>query len=640
MKIGIRRIGLLVVLLWISNSKAQTPYTLTGIVIDESDNLLANIPVTLQPHGIQTLCGPNGEFTITLKPAHAENANAPYSLGAQEVGYQDASMEISLQQLAAGQDDLVLELVTNPVTGDVIGFSVDIGGENADFYVYVPDAVDTIRAALYVSHHGMGDITRADMKQFAAQEELALVGFFGNPVQRGMSPVSLVDDYIDSLAVLCGHPELPDAPIMTFGHSNGTGFAASWPRDRPEQIIAWLGYHPGFNDYLKYENTWTVPSMIMVGTSDGYFNPAFDPTDNQRRGSRQDTVVYNLRENYDAPMNIMVEGGIGHAASNLTATWEFIYEFYRAAMRVRLADDGTLKSANISAGWLGDHYDLDVGGRQNLEVAAYADYAGDVSRANWLPDELFAKHWQCYGETEKIYDEVIIDVPVGPDSNLARLGVATQSSTDYGGAASRAIDGNTNGVFVGKSVTHTEEEVRPWWQVDLRAEYRIGTINVYGRTDACCADRLSDYTVFVLNAEGDTTFSQDLTTYPEVILDAGGAWGEVVGIVVNDSSVLSLAEVEVFESEESPVGNKESMHSGLPMNEISVNHNFTDKKLQVYISNRMSTGFVVTNLSGQVIRKGVLNDEYSEIDLASFGIGVFLVRFTNAHQVFTQIILN
>ena len=68
------------------------------------------------------------------------------------------------------------------------------------------------------------------------------------------------------------------------------------------------------------------------------------------------------------------------------------------------------------------------------------------------------------------------------DDNLARAGVTTQSSTGFGGVASRAADGNTDGYFKYGSVTHSEHNTaqndpNPWWQVRLASETQaIGTI--------------------------------------------------------------------------------------------------------------------------------------------------------------------
>ena len=51
------------------------------------------------------------------------------------------------------------------------------------------------------------------------------------------------------------------------------------------------------------------------------------------------------------------------------------------------------------------------------------------------------------------------------------FGQARQSSTGYGGDASRAIDGNTSGTFGSGGQTHTAENQKdPWWELDLLVE--------------------------------------------------------------------------------------------------------------------------------------------------------------------------
>merc|ERR1712174_55518 len=79
-------------------------------------------------------------------------------------------------------------------------------------------------------------------------------------------------------------------------------------------------------------------------------------------------------------------------------------------------------------------------------------------------------------------------------SNLALNGSASQSSTEYGGVASRANDGNTDGNWGGSSVTHTaESEEKPWWKVDLGADAIIERIVIWNRKD-CCTGRLNIWT--------------------------------------------------------------------------------------------------------------------------------------------------
>jgi hypothetical protein len=98
----------------------------------------------------------------------------------------------------------------------------------------------------------------------------------------------------------------------------------------------------------------------------------------------------------------------------------------------------------------------------------------------------------------------ILGTAAGLPNNLALNKAASQSSTLAGystAAASSAVDGNTNGVFFGNSVTATNQELNAWWQVDLGSSANISSIAIYNRTD-CCGSRLGDYWIFV----SDTPF--------------------------------------------------------------------------------------------------------------------------------------
>jgi hypothetical protein len=62
--------------------------------------------------------------------------------------------------------------------------------------------------------------------------------------------------------------------------------------------------------------------------------------------------------------------------------------------------------------------------------------------------------------------------------NLALGKTASQSSTVLGATASRANDGNTDGNYADGSVSHTNYENQPWWQVDLGSSQQITSVNV------------------------------------------------------------------------------------------------------------------------------------------------------------------
>lgn len=145
-------------------------------------------------------------------------------------------------------------------------------------------------------------------------------------------------------------------------------------------------------------------------------------------------------------------------------------------------------------------------------------------------------------------DEVqVLQTEKGP--NVAQLGLASQSSTGWGGDAARAIDGNANGSFSANSVTHTLVESQPWWQVDLRRARRIGEVILHNRSD-CCAERLSDF---------DVKVSEDLVTWYAVGYAGSPSFplrvpinkiGRYVRVQLRGTNPLSLAEVEVYTTPE------------------------------------------------------------------------------------------
>ncbi|MGE3311904.1 MAG: PVC-type heme-binding CxxCH protein [Limisphaerales bacterium] len=100
-------------------------------------------------------------------------------------------------------------------------------------------------------------------------------------------------------------------------------------------------------------------------------------------------------------------------------------------------------------------------------------------------------------------------------ANIARRGTATQSSTSNGGDPGRAIDGRHDGSFGSGTQTHTREnDRRPWWEVDLGAEYPIESIVLWNRTDDTLGRRLDGYSLVVLNNGRSEVFRSDANPAP------------------------------------------------------------------------------------------------------------------------------
>jgi hypothetical protein len=84
--------------------------------------------------------------------------------------------------------------------------------------------------------------------------------------------------------------------------------------------------------------------------------------------------------------------------------------------------------------------------------------------------------------------------------NLALDAQASQSSQFGDASANRAIDGNTDGKFGKKSVTHTQNETKPWLEIDLGKEKTIDQIKVYNREDRL-ENRLQNFWVVAYNTK-------------------------------------------------------------------------------------------------------------------------------------------
>jgi hypothetical protein len=132
---------------------------------------------------------------------------------------------------------------------------------------------------------------------------------------------------------------------------------------------------------------------------------------------------------------------------------------------------------------------------------------------------------------------------------------ATQSSTYQGASASRAIDGNTSGYLSSGSVTHTNNGYLSWWEVDFGQDREVGRIVLWNRLDPGTRDRLSNFTIDVLDGTGVKLAYKN---FYSTVVDEKFAWSvprpvqarkvriTIHGYNFQGNGYLSLAEVQVF----------------------------------------------------------------------------------------------
>ncbi len=237
----------------------------------------------------------------------------------------------------------------------------------------------------------------------------------------------------------------------------------------------------------------------------------------------------------------VVNGGILSAATNgaLGTT----------AVGTKVNSGGTLQFANVAYANLEP---VTLAGTGALVGSGTSSFAGPI---NTPPTVLFANHQTVQpspdvsipvGGVVGRYVRVQQNLPNGQDgwlslaevqvfdvtaTNVAELKPASQTSEGFGGAASRAVDGNTDGNYGSNSTTHSGSPDRNnWWQVDLGANFAIDSIAIWNRTD-CCQGRLRDYYVFV----SDVPFANS-----DTIESLAGSNNPSIGTVaVADSLTLS-----------------------------------------------------------------------------------------------------
>ena len=145
-------------------------------------------------------------------------------------------------------------------------------------------------------------------------------------------------------------------------------------------------------------------------------------------------------------------------------------------------------------------------------------------------------------------------------------GKPTDQSSTYGkngfpASADKGVDGNYNNVMgdtPDKFCAHTNSEVRPWWRVDLQAEYDINRVKIWNRQD-CCGERLLPLQIET-STDGNS-WSQCAT------LGGTGVAGQVYAIdcvatgrfvritlIKDTAELLTLCEVEVWGTESSGYG--------------------------------------------------------------------------------------
>lgn len=219
-------------------------------------------------------------------------------------------------------------------------------------------------------------------------------------------------------------------------------------------------------------------------------------------------------------------------------------------------------------------------------------------------------------------EEIIPDLGV----NIAPNGTATQSSVGYTGAtADKAIDGITDGLLADNSLSIISgNDTPPYWEVDLGGDKEIGYIRIYNRTDSCCKNRLENFTVYVINSNGETTYSKTDTEFPDPFFTMEvNQTGQVVRVESDstDGRALNIAEVEVYELAQLSV-------EGYSDTIVSLSPNPFSNNLKITSPNADFNSLTIYNINGQKILSNKVEANSSEINIntSRFSKGIYMIK--------------
>ncbi|XP_034533201.1 uncharacterized protein LOC117807966 isoform X2 [Notolabrus celidotus] len=139
-------------------------------------------------------------------------------------------------------------------------------------------------------------------------------------------------------------------------------------------------------------------------------------------------------------------------------------------------------------------------------------------------------------------------------SNVALIGTASQSSTNYGGVASRAIDGNPDSNYYSGSCTHTSYGPSHWWSLLLPAMYRITDISITNSN--ANGWRISNAEILIGNSlENNGNNNPRCSVIPSIpdggtrTFNCGGMIGRLINVKLESthpSSALMICELEAY----------------------------------------------------------------------------------------------
>jgi pimeloyl-ACP methyl ester carboxylesterase len=217
----------------------------------------------------------------------------------------------------------------------------------------------------------------ASLRELARTQRVALLGNAGTPPNSAGSD----NDFFASLgsaALLSGHAEITNAPVLILGLGEGGTEASGLAARHPERAVGLLAWLPPGVASLTSSAALAVPTFVMQAALDGSVDNA---------GVR---TTFAANRSQGGLWALAVEPNVSHqptATGNATViTWmgEVIDR------RLPATAGQPLVTLDEASGWLGN--------QTTLEIAPWADYQGSRTMASWFLSQSHANAWKSFGQ--------------------------------------------------------------------------------------------------------------------------------------------------------------------------------------------------------------------------------------------------
>ena len=292
---------------------------------------------------------------------------------------------ISLLVVAVISPSAVHDHSPPPLPGETYGV--------ADFRLYVPDDVTTIRGILFrVAPHlsdSRPEVTQPALQKLCQPEDFALMGARLDDVGMETGIGDAILRTLVFFATVSDHPELEFTTLYLEGYSWGGQFSYHFAVWRPQRVLGFVTMKGGYHRTDPAGAAILVPGYLFIGEFDAQYR-----IDNL-------TGIFEAHRPLGARWILAMQPNAGHEP---ITDRDLLDDYFRTVTRARLPEvipPGVIPDLGVMPepeSWLGH--------RANQRIGRWECYDAPADSACWFPTRDIGKTWQALVSAGAVNDTV------------------------------------------------------------------------------------------------------------------------------------------------------------------------------------------------------------------------------------------